>query len=92
MGESTNITPPLLDSSDPSVMHEIPYTEEIVKKAPKGMFRLIGYDSFEGAPYSIGDCDTLEEAAEIATEKGGTMNLVYIHDDTGVIVDRKGSY
>lgn len=64
-------------------------------KAPKGKFRVVGVDTFEGprADYLIGDYDTQEEAEAMATKRGGVMNPTYVYDDKGIgALFHAGSY
>lgn len=55
------------------------------QKAPKGKFRVIGVDTFEGptADYLIGDFDTRSVARRVAITKAGTMNKTYVYDEEG---------
>lgn len=61
--------------------------------APKGKFRVIGVDTFEGpfADYKIGDFDSKNEAVSTATRQAGQMNPVYVYDDEGSLVWSGGS-
>ena len=61
-------------------------------KAPKGKFRVIGVDTFEGptADYLIGDFPSLAEAQSAAKEHAGDMNPVYVYNDAGVMVFNAG--
>jgi hypothetical protein len=63
-------------------------------KAPKGKFRVVGVDTFEGfdADYLIGDYDTIEEARKVCTERGGVMNSCYVYDDSGMQLAEAGSF
>ena len=60
--------------------------------APKGKFRLVGVDTFEGplADYLIGDYDTKEAAIEDCKRHGGHMNPCYVFDDAGNSLFRAG--
>lgn len=62
-------------------------------KAPKGKFRVIGVDTFEGPTedYLIGDYDDEDKAREICQEHGGTMNPCYCYDDTGKLICNFGT-
>ena len=53
--------------------------------APKGKFRVIGVDTFEGprADYLIDDFDKLKDAIEEARGHAGSMNPCYVYDDRG---------
>jgi hypothetical protein len=62
--------------------------------APKGKFRVVGVDTFEGptADYLIGDFDSLKEAMAETDKHGGVMNPVYCYDDQGTMLHSAGSY
>lgn len=66
--------------------------EEFSRKAPKGKFRVIGVDTFDGGDWVQGDFDTLEKAKEIADEKGGTMTKMHVYDDNGRHVYDAGTF
>lgn len=64
-------------------------------KAPKGKFRVIGVDTFEGptADYLIGDYASLGDAIAVAKQKGGVMNPVYVYDESGKeVLFKAGKY
>lgn len=63
-------------------------------RAPKGKFRVIGVDTFEGptAEYHIGDYNTLGRATLACNIHGGTMNPCYVYDDRGVKLHSAGSF
>jgi len=54
-------------------------------KAPKGMYRVIGVDTFEGpfADYLVGDFTSIDEAKKRACQGAGEMNPRYVYDDSG---------
>ena len=52
-------------------------------KAPKGKFRVIGVDTFDGCDWIEGDFKTKKEAFETANSKGGTMLKMHVYDDQG---------
>lgn len=59
---------------------------EIQLKAPAGMFRVIGCDTFEPPPdgdYFIGDYSDLSQAVAAAESEGGVMNRTYVYDEDG---------
>ncbi len=60
--------------------------------APKGKFRVIGVDTFDGTDWIEGDYDTKPEALKIAKEKGGTMLKTHIYDDEGTHVGDHGEF
>jgi hypothetical protein len=64
------------------------------QKAPKGKFRVIGVDTFEGptADYLIGDYDTLGKAVAACNTHGGTMNPCYVFDDRGINLHKAGTF
>jgi hypothetical protein len=66
--------------------------EEFSRKAPPGKFRIIGVDTFDGGDWVQGDCDTIEEARELAAEKGGTMTKMHIYNDEGRHVGEAGTF
>lgn len=61
-------------------------------KAPKGKFRVILVDTFDGGDCIIGDYKNKKKAFDIAEEKGGTMTIVYVYDDKGRRVKKTGSF
>ena len=63
-------------------------------KAPKGKFRVVGVDTFEGpfADYLIGDFDTKKEALTAAQAHGGTMNKTYVYTDDGLRIGNFGTF
>lgn len=64
------------------------------RKAPKGKFRVIGVDTFDGGDWVSGDFGTLEKAQEKVDKetKGAQMLKMYVYDDTGKCVYSGGSY
>src|SRR5262249_59854298 len=54
-------------------------------KAPRGKFRVVGVDTFEGpdADYLIEDADSLKKARQLADQNVGDMNPTYVYDDKG---------
>lgn len=52
-------------------------------KAPKGKFRVIGVDTFDGTDWIDGDFKTKEEAFAKANSKGGEMLKTHVYDDKG---------
>lgn len=61
------------------------------RKAPKGKFRVVGVDTFDGGDWVYDDMDTLEEAKKFADEKGARMLRIYVYDDIGVCKHSAGS-
>lgn len=66
--------------------------EEFSRNAPKGKFRVIGVDTFDGTDWVQGDFDKLEDAEECAREKGGKMCVMHIYNDQGVHVGKAGEF
>ncbi len=61
---------------------------ELRKGIPKGKIRVIGVDLFSHEDYVVKDCDTRDEAFQLADEankkRTGSMDDVYyVYDDTG---------
>ncbi len=54
-------------------------------KAPAGMFRVVGIDTYEppGCDYLIGDFEEREEALRTAERSAGPMTPVYVYDEHG---------
>ncbi len=61
-------------------------------KAPKGKFRVIGVDTFDGGDWIEGDFDSKKEAFERANSKGGTMLKTHVYDDKGNHLHQSGSF
>ena len=62
------------------------------RKAPKGQFRLICVDTFDGTDWLQGDYETLREAQIVARNKGGEMLKTHIYNDEGKHVFDAGSF
>lgn len=61
---------------------------EIRKNIPTGKTRVIGIDLFSREDYVVKDCDTQEEAFNLADEankkRNGSMDdVLYVYDDQG---------
>ena len=61
-------------------------------KAPKGKFRVVGVDTFDGTDWIEGDFKTKEEAFSRARSKGGEMLKTHVYNDKGVHVYEGGSF
>lgn len=61
-------------------------------KAPKDKFRVVGVDTFDGTDWVKCDCDTLEEAQEIAQENAGYMLKYYVYNDKAKQLYSAGTY
>lgn len=68
--------------------------EEFSRKAPKGKFRVIGVDTFDGGDWVEGDFKSLAAAKKhVADETAGKQMLkMHIYDDTGEHVHGAGSF
>lgn len=60
--------------------------------APKGKFRVVGVDTFDGGDWLEGDFDTLEKASEHADKKGGEMTVMHVYDDQGRHLHKAGTF
>lgn len=61
---------------------------EIRKNIPEGKFRVAGIDLFDRTDYVVEDCDTQEEAFQLADahnrKRTGSMeDVYYVYDDKG---------
>ena len=61
-------------------------------QAPKGKFRVVGVDTFDGDDWVQGDFDTKEKALDVANEKGGTMIKMHVYDDQGRHLGEAGTF
>ena len=61
-------------------------------KAPKGKFRVIMVDTFDGGDCVEGDYKTKKEAFKVVDEKGGTMNICYVYDSKGKQLRKTGTF
>jgi len=66
--------------------------ESFTRAAPKGKFRVIGVDTFDGGDWVQGDFDTLEEALKVARSKGGEMTKMHVYDDKGKHQGQAGTF
>lgn len=68
--------------------------ETFTRKAPKGKYRVIGVDTFDGGDWVDKDCDTLTEAQERINNKtrGQQMLIMHIYNDQGKPCGSKGSF
>jgi hypothetical protein len=67
---------------------------EFSRKAPKGKYRIIGVDTFDGTDWVEKDCDTLTEAQEHISKRVTRQEMLklYIYDDKGKYVAEAGTY
>ena len=65
-------------------------------QAPKGQYRVIGLDPIDTLTWPNGplwkDCETLEEAIELADRSGESYFWTYVFDDNGELLYEAGSY
>lgn len=61
-------------------------------KAPPGMFRVVGVDTFDRTDWIEGDFDTLREALARAQFVGGEMLKTHVYDDQGRHVGGAGRF
>lgn len=61
-------------------------------KAPRGKYRVVGVDTFDGEDFLIGDFDSKEEAIQIAHERGGHMRKTHVYSDAGKHIGEGGSF
>ncbi len=66
--------------------------EQFSRHAPKGKFRVICVDTFDGGDWVSGDFDTKETARTHAMAKGGPMLRAYVYDDTGNTLSSAGTF
>lgn len=64
------------------------------RSAPKGKYRLVSVDTFDGGDCVIGDYNTLEEARSSSEErtKNAQMMLEYVYNDRGQCVYSGGRF
>jgi hypothetical protein len=65
-------------------------------RAPKGQYRVIGLDPVDTLTSSSGplwkDCETLDEALDLAASNDELYLRIYIYNDTGEVLHEAGSY
>lgn len=68
--------------------------EEFSRKAPKGKFRVVGVDTFDGGDWVEDDFKTIREAKGRVRKKtkGKQMLKMYVYNDKGVCVDEAGTF
>lgn len=62
------------------------------RNAPKGLFRVVGVDTFDGSDWIQGDFQTLEEAKEVADKESGTMKMMHVYNDDGHHLHNAGTF
>jgi hypothetical protein len=66
--------------------------EEFSRRAPKGKFRVVGVDTFDGGDWVDKDCNTLDEAIAHADGRGGTMLKMHVYNDEGKHLHEAGTF
>ena len=61
-------------------------------KAPKGKFRVVCVDTFDGTDWIGGDYKTKTEALAAAQAKGGDMLMVHVYDYQGHHIGEAGRF
>lgn len=63
-----------------------------VRNAPKGKFRVVGVDTFDGGDWVEGDFDTKNEAINHANKQGDTMLKMHVYNDQGHHIHEAGTF
>lgn len=61
-------------------------------KAPKGKFRVVGVDTFDGGDWVEGDFKTKDLAFDHANKRGGEMLMMHVYDDKGNHLKQAGTF
>ena len=65
-------------------------------QAPKGRYRVIGLDPVDTLAWRSGpllrDCETLDEALDLADHNRALFLWVYVYDDAGVLLYETGCH
>ena len=65
-------------------------------RAPKGQYRVIGLDPVDTLTWPTGplrkDCETLDEALEVAASNDELYLRIYIYNDAGEVLQEAGCY
>lgn len=65
-------------------------------QAPKGQYRVIGLDPLDTLTWPSGplwkDCETFDEARDLADRNGELYLWVYVYDDAGELLYETGCY
>jgi hypothetical protein len=65
-------------------------------QAPKGQYRVIGMGRIDTLSSPEGplwqDCETFDEAKDLAYRSGESYFWTYVYDDTGALLYEAGSY
>jgi len=59
---------------------------------PRGKFRVVGVDTFDGGDWIVNDFSSKNEATSAANKYGGKMTKMYVYDDKGTCVGEAGRY
>lgn len=60
--------------------------------APKGKFRVITVDTFRKIDWVHRECNTQQEAIEVAKERGGKILINHVYDDKGNHIFDSGTF
>lgn len=66
--------------------------ERFSRCAPKGQFRIIGVDTFDGGDWHEGDFPSKDAALKHAKNRGGQMLKMHVYDDQGRHIGDAGSF
>jgi hypothetical protein len=66
------------------------FREMFNRRAPEGMYRVVGMDSLNNRTWLGGDFDTQEEAKQSANYQCGDLNNMHIYDDQGELIEEIG--
>lgn len=66
--------------------------ERFSRAAPKGQFRVIGVDTFDGGDWVEADFNTRSEALQHAATRGGEMLKMHVYDDEGRHIGEAGNF
>lgn len=66
--------------------------ETFTHMPPKGKFRVVGVDTFDGGDWVEGDFDSREAAIAHANSRGGQMTKMHVYDDTGRHISDAGTF
>jgi len=65
-------------------------------RAPKGQYRVIGLDPVDTLTSPSGpfwkDCETFDEALNLADRNGDSYLWIYVYDDAGKVLHEAGCY
>ena len=61
-------------------------------KAPKGKYRVVLVDTFDGGDCILLTTKSKQKALDLANKNGGTMTIVYVYDDKGRQIHKAGTF